>query len=119
MAKMEKLILNIYLKKPAGNILLNTFKRFLYSIMDIEYYRHAFFIIFLLYPHMNSFNNIIINLDIIDINTISIYDNIRKPILLKYYIIPKYNLALISIAALTILCFIESKYYNLMQKVNA
>lgn len=40
---MQKLIANIYLKKPAIDILLENFERFLYIAIDIKL-KNAFFI---------------------------------------------------------------------------
>lgn len=60
---MQKLIANIYLKKPAIDILLENFERFLYIAIDIEL-KNAFFILFLLCGYINSLYNIIVHLNI-------------------------------------------------------
>lgn len=103
---MKKLIANIYLKKPVINILPESFEEFLYIAVNIEYQKHTLFTWSLLYISINSLDNIITNLNIINNNNFILCHNRNDLILFKYQIICQYNWPLIAIIALVILYYI-------------
>lgn len=65
---------------------------------------------------MDSLNNIIANLNIIDNDSFSLYNNIRDSILLENQTNRQYNRLLITIITLTILSYMQSKHNNSIKK---
>lgn len=67
---------------------------------------------------MDSSNDIIPDLNIINDNSFALYDNIRDLILFENQINCQYNWPLITVIVLAILSYIQSKQSNLIQGVN-
>ncbi len=79
---MQKLIANIYLKKPATDISLENFKRFSYITVDMEYQKDAPFTRSLLYAYVDSSDSIILDPDVINDDGFALRNNMRNSILL-------------------------------------
>lgn len=104
---MQKLVLNSRLWKKAADITPNSFEEFLYVMIDKKNWKNAPFTYFLLHAYVNSHDNIINNLAKTnnDKKNFLLYNNIKKPQLLKEQTNSKRNQALISIVFFTMLYY--------------
>ena len=117
--EMDKLISSPRLKKQAADISLESFESFLYVEVDKEHQRHAPFTQSLICTCVDSSATIINNPDSIELHGIlPLRDNMTEPPLLKDQTTSQCNRTLIAIVALRMLCYIQSKRSNLVQRVN-
>lgn len=118
-AKMQKLMTNIRLKKPVADISPESFKGFSYIQVDTKHWQDAPFTWFLLRACIDSLDNIIADPNIINNNGFLLCNNMWDPMLLEDRTNRQRNRPLITVVALAILCYAQSKCYNLVQRVNA
>ena len=102
---MQKLMANIRLRKPAADILPESFEGFLYIQVDTEHRRNALFTRSLLCAYVDSSDSIIADPDIIDDDGFPLRNNIRDPILLKDWTNRQRNRPLIIVVAPAMLCY--------------
>lgn len=87
---MQKLILNLHLKKQVSDILPKSFKCFLYIKVNKLYQKYMLFILFLLRIYINSLDNIIDNPDAVS-NDFFLCNNMRKFLLFENRLSSKCN----------------------------
>ncbi len=82
-AEMQKLIANIYLRKPVTDISPENFEGFSYIAVDMEHRRDALFTRSLLRACVDSSDSIISDRNVIDDDSFALCDNMRDPVLLE------------------------------------
>lgn len=117
--EMNKLISSSCLKKQVTNKSQESFKSFLYVKVNRKYPRPVLYTWSLICICIDSSETIIENPDLIDFHGISfLRNNMTKPLLLEDRITSQHNYAIITVLALGMLYYVQSKHSNIVQKVN-
>ncbi len=117
--EMNKSISSPRLKKQVADVPPESFESFLYVEVDREHRRHAPFTRSLICTCVDNSETIIKDPDLIDLHSIPpLRDNMTEPPLLEDWTTFQRNCALITVVALGMLCYTQSKRSNIVQRVN-